>query len=246
MSTNNLRSNKDVLQLFNSITKDEEFEVMFNNYKTDNILSLIDFMNVLKYVKYRSSEDKLKLIENVSLDIFYLDFRISIDGLENINNLMGLLYQRKNNNIFSIIVSQYLDKDGFKLIQKIKEKSNTIDFDTLDIRFRKSKEIEIKDEDIIKMLSKISPLEADKINYRYKQRMSLELSEELHIDMTIVKASDNISNVSNAMKNYEIEIDYSTNSKTNPKIKPNFLDFANADRRADEFAIYHDGNYPTA
>jgi GH24 family phage-related lysozyme (muramidase) len=36
------------------------------------------------------------------------------------------------------------------------------------------------------------------------------------------------------------------NSKTNPKIKPNFLDFANADRRADEFAIYHDGNYPTA
>ena len=218
MSTNNLRSNKDVLQLFNSITKDEEFEVMFNNYKTDNILSLIDFMNVLKYVKYRSSEDKLKLIENVSLDVFYLDFRISIDGLENINNLMGLLYQRKNNNIFSIIVSQYLDKDGFKLIQKIKEKSNTIDFDTLDIRFRKSKEIEIKDEDIIKMLSKISPLEADKINYRYKQRMSLELSEELHIDMTIVKASDNISNVSNAMKNYEIEIDYSTNSKTNPKV----------------------------
>jgi GH24 family phage-related lysozyme (muramidase) len=36
------------------------------------------------------------------------------------------------------------------------------------------------------------------------------------------------------------------NSKTNPKIKPNFLDFANADRRADEFGIYHDGNYPTA
>ena len=207
-TTNNFRSNKDILQLFNSITKDEEFEVMFNNYKADNILSLIDFMNVLKYVKFRSSEDKLKLIENISLDIFYLDYRISIDGLENINNIMGLLYQRKNNNIFSIIISQYLDKDGFKLIQKIKEKSNTIDIDNLDIRFRKSKEIGIKDEEVIKMLSKISSLDADKINYRYKQRMSLELSEELHIDMTIVKASDNISNVSSAMKNYEIEIDY--------------------------------------
>jgi hypothetical protein len=87
-SPNSLRSNKDVLKLFNSITKDEEFEAMFNNYKTDNILSLIDFMNVLKYIKYRSSEDKLKLVENVSLDIFYLDYRISIDGLENINNIM--------------------------------------------------------------------------------------------------------------------------------------------------------------
>ena len=90
-TTNNFRSNKDILQLFNSITKDEEFEVMFNNYKADNILSLIDFMNVLKYVKFRSSEDKLKLIENISLDIFYLDYRISIDGLENINNIMGLI-----------------------------------------------------------------------------------------------------------------------------------------------------------
>lgn len=217
----NLRTNKDILQLFNSISKDEEFEAMFNNYKTDNILSLINFMNVLKYVKFRSSEDKLKLVENVSLDIFYLDYRISIDGLENINNIMGLLYQRKNNNIFSIIVSQYLDKDGFKLIQKIKDKSNTIDFDNLDIRFRKSKEIDVKDEEVIKMLSKISSLDADKINYRYKQRISLELSEELHIDMTIVKASDNISNVSNSMKNYEIEIDYSrlkSNTKQNDKI----------------------------
>ena len=222
-TTNNLASNKDVLKLFNSITKDEEFEVMFNNYKSDNILSLIDFMNVLKYIKYRSSEDKLKLIENISLDIFYLDYRISIDGLENINNIMGLLYQRKNNNIFSIIVSQYLDKNGFKLIQKIKEKSNTIDIDNLDIRFRKSKEIEIKDEEVIKTLSKISPLDADKINYRYKQRMSLELFEELHIDMTIVKASDNISNVSSAMKNYEIEIDYTKHNASHNTINDKIL-----------------------
>jgi SAM-dependent methyltransferase len=223
LTVNNLSSKKEILQLFESITKDEEFEVMFNNYKSDNILSLIDFMNVLKYIKYRSSDDNLKLIESVSLDIFYLDYRISIDGLENINNIMGLLYQRKNNNIFSIIVSQYLDKEGFKLIQKIKEKSNTIDIDTLDIRFRKSKEIEVKDEEVIKMLSKISPLDSDKINYRYKQRMSLELSSELHIDMTIVKASDNISTVSNAMKNYEIEIDYTT-LNSNSKNKNNILD----------------------
>ncbi len=213
LTISNQKLKNDVSQLFDSITKDEEFEVMFNNYKSDNILSLIDFMNVLKYIKFKSENDKLKLIETVSLDIFYLDYRITIDGLENINNLMGLLYQRKNNNIFSIIVTQYLDKDGFKLIQKIKEKSNVVDIDHLDIRFRKSKEIEVKDPEIIKMLSKISISDADKINYRYKQRMSLELSEELHIDMTIVKASDNISTVSNAIKNYEIEIDYTMHNK---------------------------------
>ncbi len=214
-----VKQKNDVSQLFDNITKDEEFEVMFNNYKSDNILSLIDFMNVLKYIKFRSENDKLKLIETVSLDIFYLDFRITIDGLENINNLMGLLYQRKNNNIFSIIVTQYLDKDGFKLIQKIKDKSNVVDIDHLDMRFRKSKEIDVKDNEVIKMLGKISPTDADKINYRYKQRMSLELTEELHIDMTIVKASDNISNVTNSVKSYEIEIDYTMNNNSSKNNK---------------------------
>ena len=198
-----INQKKDISQLFDSISKEEEFEIMFNNFKADNLLSLIDFMNVLKYIKYRSSEDKLKLVESINMDIFYLDYRITVDGLENINNIMGLLYQRKNNNIFSIIVTQYLDKDGFKLIQKIKDKSNVVDIDNLDIRVRKSKEIEIKNEDIIKMLSKLGPLESEKINFRYKQRISLELSEELHVDMTIVKASDNVSNIVNAIKSYE-------------------------------------------
>jgi hypothetical protein len=114
---------KDITHLFNSILKDEEFEIMFNNYKNDNPLSLINFMNVLKYIKYKSDENTLKLSEHISLDVFYIDYRISIDGLDNINNILGLLYQRKNNNIFSILVSQYLDKEGIKLIQKVKEKN---------------------------------------------------------------------------------------------------------------------------
>lgn len=218
LTINNLRL-KEISTLFDSINKDEEFEIMFNNYKPDNQLSLIDFMNILKYIKYRSENENLQMNESVNLDIFYLDYRITIDGLENINNIMGLLYQRKNNNIFSIIINQYLDKDGYKVIQKIKDKSNVIDIDNLDIRFRKSKEIEITDKDTLSMLGKIGPLEADKINYRYKQRISLELSEELHIDMTIVKASDNISNIVNSIKHYEIELDYTIGkSKSNKDI----------------------------
>lgn len=46
--------------------------------------------------------------------------------------------------------------------------------------------------------------------------------------------------------NLSAAIKKNPNSKTNPKIKPNFLDFANAKRRTDEFGIYHSGNYPTA
>ncbi len=108
---------KNVAELFASIKANEEFEVMFNNYRPDNVLSLIDFMNVMKYVRYRADTDKMELKETVSLDVFYGEYRFTIDTLVNINNVLGLLYQRKNNNLFSILVSQYLDKDGFSLIQ---------------------------------------------------------------------------------------------------------------------------------
>jgi SAM-dependent methyltransferase len=204
---------KDINALFESILKDEEFEVMFNNYRSNNQLSLIDFMNVLKYIRYRSDKDTIKLTESVSMDVFYVDYRISIDGLENINNLFSLLYQRKNNNIFSIIVSQYLDKDGFKLIQKIKEKANIIDIDELDIRVRKSKEVIITDTDVIKMLSKLSVVESEKVNYRYKQRLTLELQPGLLIDLTMIQGGLDINKLGETSKTFEIEIDYTTDKK---------------------------------
>ena len=203
------KNKKDITNLFESISNEEEFEVMFNNYKSDNTMSLINFMNILKYTKYRSEINKLELKETISLDINYGEYRISINGLSTINNVLGLLYQRKNNNIFSIIVGQYLDKEGFKLIQKIKDRTNIIDIDNIDIRIRKSKELPVTDMSVLKMLSKISSLDADKITYRYKQRLSLKLMDELHIDLTIVKSTDNIMHLQNAIKTYEIEIDYS-------------------------------------
>ena len=60
LSTTNL---SQVRAIFSKIGKNDEFEIMFNNYKADNILSLIDFMNVVKYIKFRSQEGKYKLNE---------------------------------------------------------------------------------------------------------------------------------------------------------------------------------------
>jgi SAM-dependent methyltransferase len=211
-------SNKKAINsLFNSISKDEEFEIMFNNYRSDNQLSLIDFMNVLKYIRYLSEQHTLKLSESVSLDVFYVDYRISIDGLENINNFLSLVYQRKNNNILSILVTQYLDKDGFKLIQKIKEKSNIIDIDELDIRVRKSKEMPITEQSTLKILSKLSMIEGEKVNYRYKQRLTLELEPGLVIDLTTIKAGENVNQLSTAQKTFEVEIDYTKDNKSKTK-----------------------------
>ena len=221
-------SNKPaIIELFSSIEKDDEFEVMFNNYKTDNPLSLVNFMNVMKYLKYKSVEEKLNLYETITLDVFYSEYRISINDSSIINNFLGLVHQRKNNNIMSVLATQYIDKDGFILIKKEKHKENKVDVDLLDIRFRKSKEIKITDKNIIELLSSLPASESDKITYRYKQRLTLELEKDLLIDLTIIKTSNNINSLSNSLKIYEIEIDYSPinfNKKDSSKILDKILE----------------------
>ena len=57
--------------LFKSMNKGEEFEVMFNNYKADNKLSVINFMKIIKFAKWRSDNYNLPLIKEDSLDICY-------------------------------------------------------------------------------------------------------------------------------------------------------------------------------
>ena len=204
---------QQVSKLFNSLEKHDEFEVMFNNYRKDNKLALSDFMNVMNYLKWRNNNNtKNTLKENVLLDISYSPkkhcvYRFSIANLANINNFLGLVHQRKNNVIFSTLVTQYLDKEGFSLIQKEKDVSNIVDINDYDIRFRKSQEKGV-DAKKIKELEKLPLSASDSITYRYKQRLTLQLTDNLAIDLTIVKTSTNISNLATGTKSYELEIDY--------------------------------------
>ena len=62
-----------IFNIFKKINKNSEFEVMFNNYLETNSLKLIDFMNVLKFLKFKSSKTKAKLTEYITLDICYTD-----------------------------------------------------------------------------------------------------------------------------------------------------------------------------
>jgi SAM-dependent methyltransferase len=206
----------NIFTFFKKINKDTEFEVMFNNYKSDNQLELINFMNVMKYLKLKSKQEKLKLKESIMLDIIYKDntnnrYRGTIEGQENINNFLNLVHNRQNNIIFSIFVSQFLDKEGNYLIQKIRGKNDVMDFDDYNIRFRMSKEVKVEDR-IIKNFSKLSYSQAENILFRYKQRLSLELEEDLNIDITIVKTSTDVNKIVSGDKTFELEIDYSKNN----------------------------------
>ena len=196
LSTNTLTQVKNI---FNKLSENDEFEIIFNNYKSDNKLSLIKFMDALKYIRYRSDRDGLRLINETTLDIGYnydnlSVYRITVNGNTMINQILNLVHTRRNHIIFSILVTQFLKDENVKFINKIKDSKNVIDLDSYDIRIRKSTEEPLK-ENKLKELTNIPITDCDKIFYRYKQRISLflldEEKEKIRIDLTVIKSASN-------------------------------------------------------
>lgn len=212
-----------IFNIFKKINKNSEFEVMFNNYLENNSLKLIDFMNVLKFLKFKSSKTKAKLTEQISLDICYTDntknvFRGTINGVENINSFCSVTHLKKNNLIFSTFLSQYLDKEGYSIIKKTKDNDNKLDFNNYDIRFRLSAEENV-DNEVKRNLIKLPFSQSDNIIYRYKQRISYEIEKDMNIDMTIIKTSNDVNKIQQSSKTYEMEIDYSGTNSNADKLK---------------------------
>lgn len=212
-----------IFNLFKKIKKNSEFEVMFNNYSDNNTLKLSEFINVLKYLKFKSSETKSKLTENISLDICYTDnskntFRCTIEGVNNINGFLSATHLKKNNLIFSTFLSQYLDKDGYSVIKKTKNKEDKLDYDNYDVRFRLSTEEGI-DNEIKRNLIKLPYSQSDNITYRYKQRFTYEIEKNMNVDMTIIKTASDVNKIQLSPKTYELEIDYSDTNSNADKLK---------------------------
>ena len=212
-----------IFNLFKKINKNSEFEVMFNNYLENNSLNLNEFMNVLKFLKYKSGKTKSKLSEQISLDICYSDmtknvFRGTINGVENINAFLSATHLKKNNIIFSVFLSQYLDKEGYSIMKKTKSNENKLDFNNYDIRFRLSSEENI-DNEVKRNLIKLPFSQSDNINFRYKQRISYEIENNMTVDMTIIKTSKDVNKIQQSPKTYELEIDYSDTNNNADKLK---------------------------
>ena len=231
-----IQNNPKIKKLFNSLNKQDEFEIMFNNFRNDNKLSLNKFVNILKYLKWRSDKDDITLTSEDTLDIIYNEnyipntintsYRVTVIGNDKVNDFLKLVHLRKNHIIYSILMTQFINDDSFAFMKKVKDPIKIVDFNDYDIRFRVSSENSI-DNKTINNLANIPLSQASKIKFRYKNRISLKLidtkDEKLSIDLTVVKTANSPNEISTGIKSFEVEIDYMNNSLTNTKISDKTL-----------------------
>jgi SAM-dependent methyltransferase len=216
---------KKTKQLFDKITDTSEFEVMFNNYTPKNKLSIVKFTKLLGFIKYRANEKNMKLSYETTLDVNYGQsstnvYRITIKGIDNINKVLNMVHQRRNNIIYSMLISQFYTSDNFEFMNKKKDHSNVLDFDEYDIRIRLSDELPVE-KNVVSELSDLLQSESDKIFFRYKQRISLieETNDyKLSTDLTIIKSSNNPNKLYEADKTFEIELEFKPYKKLNDKM----------------------------
>lgn len=217
-----------IKKIYNNAKKDDEFEIMFANYKkTTNIhnhFGLKKFLNLLGYIKNRRIVDKsIKIEQSVSMDISYSEkpyetYRLTINGSNNINKYTKNIYLRRNHVIFKVILSKFINKDkNIDFIKKVKKKENIYDVDELNIRVRLSKELDVPKSNI-EELQNISEVARNKIIFRYKQRISMILVDNkdvtIRLDLTKIKSSNNINNLENSISTHEMELECIKKSNT--------------------------------
>jgi hypothetical protein len=219
LSTTHINQVKPLLiKTLDPKNKSLEFEIMFNNYKSTNKLSFVKFIDLLYFIKYRSENKKLSIIKETTLDISYnyIDnnvYRISINGIDKINSILNTVHQRKNHVIFSILCSSFPNDKDIIFMNKKKEFGNIVDIDDYDLRFRVSDELIIDSKSLMTIATNIQYTDADKILFRYKNRISLIIIDNkelglLRLDLTFIKSSNILDKLQDSNKTFEVELEY--------------------------------------
>ena len=210
LSQDFLNNIKDKLQKVKS-TNEAEISIL-------QITSLTIFNNMLKSFKKRAMLNNLTIKSENSLDVLYnydnnglSSYRISVNELENINNIISNIYERENHVVFALLSSYILQKkENILIIEKIKNTDNMFVDTPNNLKFRLSDEKKV-DIEQVKKLQYLNNKERNKIIFRFKNRLSLLIFEDENIkistDLTFVKTTNKALYINRGKETYELEVE---------------------------------------
>lgn len=240
----------NINELIHSYGKNSEFEVsVFSSKETSNdlltlekfnnlnsILTMVTQKNEAKYTKMEMTllDVIMSVGDRLNPDLTLINYRITIDDLEKINEYMGMLHARKNHLVFGVlagfIIDKSIDPKDKKFISIIKKTKNISKYILLEDIYSKCKldKEESVSEDEIKKLLKISKNFDQNhydILYRFKERSSyfiIKGDNIFRIDLTKVRTSNSINKIDSSYFHYEIEVECEIKDKS--KFMPQLFD----------------------
>ena len=187
-------------------------------------MNMSKFIILLKYIGYQHSKENLEITKETVLDANLSEgpnmYRISINGMDNIQQVLNNHFQKKNIQVFHSLLQETKSGIGKYSVMN-KTRKGVIDHPKY--RCRLSKENVMSPNDI-----KLKEDDRHNIIFRYKQRASLLIEKteygKIKLDVTQVQQSTQLSLLTNSPIMYEAELDFSiektlgSNNKILPKI----------------------------
>lgn len=224
--------NDAIDKLLKSYVKGNEFEVgLFSSKETSNhlltlekfnnlnsILTIITEKNEIQYKKQTSQTLDISMsLKNSTESI--TNYRITISGINKINEYMSMLHMRKNHLVFGVLIGFYADnfedKNEIQHITVMKKTKNVSTYVLLSDVYLKIK-LDYEEDINKKELSKLMKINENydintyNISFRFKERFSYFITKGkniFRIDLTMVKSATLINNIDSKPYHYEIEIE---------------------------------------
>lgn len=203
-------------KILTNINKNEEFEILYNVNKKN---SIEDIKLLVEYCKNKLKKTSKK---SVILDIFYNNFRISIQSIHNINTFFSFFektYSNKEilNNILSM--NDIIICKKKVIFKKIIEEQ--------DVKYKLSSELDIDKKELQEFLqNNISKNENIILFYRYKERVTIPFYKNkkysINLDLSITKQNSSIYKLLSEVYHFEIELELFSFVNENKIDKKNF------------------------
>ena len=235
-STSNLLDDStynDINNLYQKMKPGDEFEFMVFNFNR-KYLSFEKYITLLKYLTRVSKSKKTDMKIGNSLDINYTDadketnYRITLDGIEDINTTIQPFHKYENHVTFRVLATKSKEKDSnIVLMKKVKDKELSYDATDINVRVRLAEESQVSKTEF-NTIQNLSHEVAKNIIFRLKQRATfyvygdMKSRDFIKIDLTMTKMSRNINRINYSIPNYELEIELGIASEQSKK-STNFL-----------------------
>ena len=220
LSNEDIANLNDFIKQYNS---KNEMEISF--FQKSDFLSMDRFnkLNNVLHIITKNNKKEYTMTTETMLDVIFsykneenvlINYRITITGLDKINEYIQMLGEKKNEVIFSALLKMASSKsnDNLKIIKKVKNFSKYILIENYFMKIKMDEELEVSKDELKKLSEVHNNFSNTKYNiiYRLKNRNSYYITKHKNIfkvDLTLTKQSHRINSLENSVQNKEIELE---------------------------------------